>query len=281
MEEKTPINISKSTIVLITFIIILIISIIILLQQTNTNGNILEIGNNTSKNETQENSNNITNENIATENINKTEDSNGNNISNTINNNTINKDNFVTNNENTTTNKYEEIINDLNEIDILYVTDVEKNDTTYTLKGVIYTQYTISSNELQEILDKRTIEIEGVNYIIKNSNTENEYDLYAGNALFSLYKIKPKDPNTYYLEAQAQISNVWKMTKEYKEITVFKDTKCSMFYDEENNNTVEDIFKNFGTVEPIQTTNPFSERSFCFRFENGECVEVINVLTSI
>lgn len=190
--------------------------------------------------------------------------------------------NSQSNNNEISDNKYTEITDELEGIDVLYVTNaINNNDDTYTLKGVLYTQYTLSEAELQQIIDKGYMEINGERYVIKN-NDSNEYDLYQSNVDYPLYKIKPINSNSYYLEAQAQISDVWKLTDEYKEITVSGNTKCSMFSDyEEEYNTVEDVFNDFDETEPIETTNPNSEKTFTFKFENGECVEIIGAFTAV
>lgn len=185
-------------------------------------------------------------------------------------------------NTETSDNKYTKITDDLEGIDVLYVTNVVNNNDTYTLRGVVYTQYTLSNDELQQIINKGTMKINDKNYIIKNSKTSNEYDLYEANSENPLYKIKQTNSNNYYLEAQAQISDVWKLTDEYREITVSSDTKCSMIFDhEEKYNTVEDVFKNFEETKPIETTNPDADKTFTFEFENGKCVKVVSILTSV
>ena len=48
-------------------------------------------------------------------------------------------------------NKYTQITGELDGIDVLYVTDVVKEGNNYTLKGVIYTQYTMSAKEVQKV----------------------------------------------------------------------------------------------------------------------------------
>lgn len=185
--------------------------------------------------------------------------------------------------ENALNSKYTEITKELEGMDVLFVTEaIENSNNTYTLKGVIYTQYTISSVELNNILEKGSMTIEGEEYTIKNSDNTGEYDLFVENSDYALYKLKMLNNNEYYLEAQAQIADVWKLTNEYKEITVSNDTKCSLISDyEEEYNTVEKVFNNFEKMEPIETTNPNTNKSFIFQFENGECVEVINVLTAV
>lgn len=187
--------------------------------------------------------------------------------------------NFVDNVENGD-NKYIEITNELEGIDVLYVTNVIKNnDDTYTLQGVIYTQYTLTDSELQEAINKGSIKINNKDYKIRNNSKE--YDLYDSEQNEIYYKIKKSDKDRYYLEAQAQISDVWKLTNIYKEINISKNTKCSMLFDyDEKYNTVKDVFEGYQKEEAIDTTNPNSKRTFKFKFENGKCTEVINTFTS-
>ena len=190
-------------------------------------------------------------------------------------------DNITFNNENND-NKYTEITGELEGIDVLYVTNVEKNNDTYTLKGVVYTQYSLSESELQKVINKGTMEINNKSYKIKSNSNANEYDLYDSTQNEIYYKIKQSDKDKYYLEAQSQISDVWKLTNDYKEINVPKDTKCSMLFDyDENYNTVEDVFNNFNEEKPTETTNPNAKRTFKFKFQNGKCIEVINTFTSV
>lgn len=178
---------------------------------------------------------------------------------------------------------YEIITKELEGIDVLFVTDaIENSNNTYTLKGVIYTQYTISYKELSEILEKGSMTIESEEYTIKKNDNEGGYDLLKKDDEYVRYKLKEINYNEYYLESQAQIMNNWKLTDEYKEITVSNDTKCDMAFDyEEKYNTVEDVFNNFERTKPLETKNPDSEKTFIFKFENNKCVEIINVLTSI
>ena len=203
----------------------------------------------------------------------------------TANDTVVDTDNTTENNltENSSDNKYSEITKELDGIDVLYVTDaIENSNNTYTLKGVIYTQYTISHKELSDILDKGSMTIEGKAYTIKNSNNAGEYDLFEKDNEYALYKLKMINSNEYYLETQAQVSDNWMLTNEYKEITVSKDTKCSMAFDyEEKYNTVDNVFKNFEQTKPIETKNPNADKTFTFKFENGKCVEVISAVTGL
>ena len=176
---------------------------------------------------------------------------------------------------------YKEITEPLDDIDVLYVTKmIDNNDETYTLRGVLYTQYTVSNEELNKLVKRGAMDIEGIVYDIKEESN-NEYGLYSKDVDYPVYKFKQKDSNNYYLEAQAQIMDVWKLTEDYREITISKDTKCEMVFDEELYQTIEDVYQVFEESEPIDTTNPRTSNSFTFEFEDGKCVTVINVCTAV
>lgn len=194
------------------------------------------------------------------------------NISNTINNNKNNTDT-------TSNNKYVTITETLKGIDVLYVTDAIKNEDSYTLRGVIYTQYTLTNSELNKILNDGYFSINNKIYTIKENGAASEYDLFEKNADYPFYKIKQLDSTSYYLEVQTELKYVWKKTNEYKEITIPSNTKCNLDY-EEDYKTVEDVFKNYKSSTPIETTCPDFNKTFKFKFENGKCVEVISVRTS-
>ena len=174
-------------------------------------------------------------------------------------------------------NNNNEITAELEDRDVFYVTDAIKNDNnTYTLKGVIYSNYTISKNEITEASKKGKIELFGKEYII-TENEYGEYELYIPSEVLG-YTLREKDSNNYYLETTAQISEVYKLTDKYKQITVLSDLKCShSYYDEQT--TVNEFFENWESQEPIDSTNP--SPVFKFFFENGKCVEIVQWLTSI
>ena len=128
MEGKKLISIKVSTILIIALILI---GILLFLKHTNSN----------------KAENTISNTSINTTNTENTLNSTSstNMISNSIDNASI------------ISSRYEEIDNNLNGIDVLFVTDALNNgDDTYTLQGVIYTQYTLSQTELDEIICRRS-----------------------------------------------------------------------------------------------------------------------------
>ena len=81
---------------------------------------------------------------------------------------------------------------------------------------------------------------------------------------------------------EAQISDRWILSDEYRSITISKNLPCSMKFDYDNMyNTVEDVFFNYQDVTPENTSNPYYKHSFTFVFEGDKCVSVENVLTGL
>lgn len=144
---------------------------------------------------------------------------------------------------------------------------------------MVYTQYTISKTELDNALKKGFL-LDGNNFVVKEIGTDtDEYGLYKDTAgAYEIYRIKKINDDKYYLEAQAQISNVWKLTDKYMEITLAGDIPCLY---EGGETTVQKTFDNYGKHEAKETTNPEDSYTFTFEFKNGKCVKVINYMTSI
>lgn len=178
-------------------------------------------------------------------------------------------------------NNYEEITKEFKGIDCLYVTEVVKENNTYTLRGVVYTQHTISTKQLEYALEKGYYVLNGEKYNIKQS--DNGYELLNNNFNeYALYIFKELNYNEYYLECLTQISNVWEMTDEYMEITLDGDIPCLYnYYYEGEETTVQKVFNNYGKHEATETTNPADGYTFSFEFENGKCIKVIDFMTSM
>lgn len=169
---------------------------------------------------------------------------------------------------------YTEITENLEGIDLLYVTKaIDNKDDTYTLKGVIYTQYTFSIKELSDAVKKGKIDFENKEYIINYDVSKDEYKLYEEDMEETIYTIRNQKPEEYYLYSEAQIDYSWKLTNEYKEITISKDVEVMGFHN--SLGSVEEVFGNWEETVPVETTHPDSQKVFDFNFENGKCVEII------
>lgn len=183
-------------------------------------------------------------------------------------------------------NNYKEITKKLEGIDGLYVTDVIKNkNKTYTLKGVIYSQYKLTHDELRKIQDKGKMKINDIEYIV--SQDEEDPTIYNliykdDKEEFVNYQIKPLNNNEYFLECWSNISDVWELTDEYRQITIPADNSCKViheFGEETEKSTVEKEFGNYKKKEPKETANPYM--IYNFEFKNGKVVEVYSLRTGV
>ena len=96
----------------------------------------------------------------------------------------------------------------------------------------------------------------------------------------TMFFIKSKNSNEYYLERQAQLSDVWKLSNEFREITVASNLTCTgLGY--ESDTTIAKYFKNYTSSTPVETTTPDATKTFSFTFQNGKCTKVVNELTSL
>lgn len=64
----------------------------------------------------------------------------------------------------------------------LYVTDVIDNKDSYTLRGVIYTQYLLSNSEFEQIIENGSMIVDGCKYRLKrvkySLDDDNDYFTY-------------------------------------------------------------------------------------------------------
>lgn len=202
------------------------------------------------------------------------------NVTETITSNNITDSNQNNNNTHNTI-KYADITKELEGIDVLYVTDVEKIDSEYILKGVIYTEYTISKDELNRIVSKGKMTLDGKEYTLKK--VKNEEELKA-NSIYGLsdgyrYIAKKENSNLYYLYSITQISDVWKLTNDYRQIKVSENLIVVDDYTEEKT-TVKKEFNNFKNSKKAKNeTNP--SPAYKFEFKNGKCTKIIRATTTI
>ena len=287
MEEKNVIKISLSTILLIFAIIIIAIMWGVIFKLSSEKN--VEIQRATEL-ETQVMNLNSTVNNLQ-EKINK--------VSETINSeNTTNVEkNYVvehpTNNESTTVqDKYTEITSKLNEDDLFYVTDAVKNsDDTYTLKGVIYTRFTLSKSELEnaaksgsyKYLNQYGTDPEYVNYTVKKNYQEDMSDIKYDYAFIGKFKnedrlclyASKKDSDTYYIKNTTEFGDEWKLTDTYKKITVSGDVIVENDYD---SSKVKNYFNNFEN-RTASETNSHPTPCYTFEFSNGKCSKIFEMET--
>ena len=276
MEEKKVTKISLSTFLLILAIIIIVIMGVFIFKLSNEKN--VETQRATEL-ETQVSNLNRTVNNLQ-EKINK--------VSETINSeNTPNvEENSVveqpTNNPSTTVqDKYTEITSKLNEDDLFYVTDTVKNsDGSYTLKGVIYTKLTLSKTELENAVKNGSYKYfnqygtdpEYVNYSVKKNYEGHDYAFigkFKNEDRLCFYATK-KDSNTYYIQNDTEFGDEWKLTDNYKKITVSGDVVVENDYD---SSKVKNYFNNFEN-RTTSETNSHPSPCYTFEFSNGKCTKI-------
>ena len=139
----------------------------------------------------------------------------------------------------------------------------------------------MSAKEVQKVSSDGYINIDGRKYTVKDSETVGEY-YFFDDTDYPLYALKRQNSSSYYLICQAQLSDVWKLSDKYMEITVPGDTAYSdNFFEETEFTTVSEAFDNYKADAPIETTTPNSSCTFTFKFNNGKCTSVVNTVTSI
>ena len=184
--------------------------------------------------------------------------------------------------------EYVEITDELDEDDLFYITMVDKNDAnTYTLRGVLYTKFVLSRSELEDAiknggykyLDQSGVSNEYINYVVKKdyqeSDSSSTYDyafLREDNNELCFYARK-KDDDTYYIQNFTQFVDEWKLTDEYRKITVPENLVVETDGDSPE---VKDYFNDFEEIEVVKDFNPQS-RGYNLEFENEECSKIIEV----
>lgn len=174
------------------------------------------------------------------------------------------------------------ITEELNGMDVLYVTDAIKNGNYYTLKGVIYTAYILTDYEVRDMAKNGTYTINSTTYTVKQ-NKNGEYELYENGEKYPLYKIGHIDSmgNYYYLEIQTEVGNAWKKTNIHKEIVISANTPIDIGYDHADHYKIaDDVFKNYKSLTTVpDTTNP--PFYYAFKFKDGKCVRLYNEITGL
>ena len=166
------------------------------------------------------------------------------------------------------------------ENEIIYVTSVKDNgDNTYTLSGIKYSKYMLTASEARYELEDGEIYITGDLYTVVETEEEGVYDIYEDGAEFPLYKLALADDRNYYLTINTELSDCWELTEETVKVQIDSDVDVENFYEEIK--AAEEVFGNMKIKVPEDVTHPDASRTFKFEFEDGKCVRVIDVLTSI
>lgn len=190
--------------------------------------------------------------------------------------------------------KYSEIMNELSEDEIFFVTDADKNnDGTYTLKGVLYRVFTLTKSELENAVNNGGYkyynpygtEPSYVNYTVKKNYQEDMSDTIYEYAFIGKFKNEDrleycavkKDNDTYYIENLTENNTEWKLTNDYRKITVSGDVEVLSGYDWEETSKVKNYFDNYKDKTVIDTGHPSG--CFVLEFTNGKCSKIMERAT--
>ena len=263
MQEKEPIKVRLSTVILLFIVFVLIGGIIVYFVIQN---NSLKISNTKSESEVNQLNERL---NRLEQPLNETDDKTSNTVKDTKTSNEENKNVEKAADEGTKDDKYKEITKELDEEEIFKFQQLEEKDGKYILKGVIKEVYKISADELKDISSKGKMTYDGKSYTVKKDE-EGRYGLYLKNNDIEQFYFRKEDKNTYYLESNTEYSTVWKETNNYKKITLDGNTKCT--YSKDSNIDKTDTVKN------VFTKKLYWNGYFKFTFKNGKCTSVNEVV---
>lgn len=285
MEGKEPIKIRLSTTILCLIILVLIGGIVYFVIQNNT----IQKSKGETENQIgvlQTQVKELENKVVQQQNVevNSTIDTNT-SLNQVTDNNTSNTSlNQVTDNKPSNINdKYKVITKklDLNDEERFVVTDVEKNEGKYTLKGRIYKEYTLTKYEYNDAKNTGNITINGKEYKVKKEKDSEALELYDKNDKSEYYKYVisfREDKGTYVLKSDAQVDGCYKATNNYRKITVEENIRCvhtnSGVGDEEviEDTTIKKYFKNFKNI--TEECREYLLPNYNFEFENGKCIKI-------
>lgn len=191
------------------------------------------------------------------------------------------------NSKNNNSIKYTEITEKLNEDEIFYATNVEKNNGKYIMKGVIGNKY-FSKNEYDDIIKRGRASVDGKIFNIEKAKVEQPNDDYEvlpyvikNNEMGYDYGFFKKNSKYFVWAREMQFGEVWKKTNTYKQITLDKSIKCEDEYSEDQT-SLDNEFKNFKNSS-IESIGELIEHGSIYRFEfkNGKCVKLIYVTTGV
>ena len=187
--------------------------------------------------------------------------------------------------------QYIEIKSKLSKDDLFVPTNVIKNDdNSYTLKGFISTKLTMTKAELENLVIKGTYAYYNpyddnplyVDFTVKKNYQEStnspKYE-YAFIRKFNdedrvYYYATRKDTYNYYIQNSAEFPDEWKLTQEYKKITLPGDLEIET---DDEPITISEKFKDFVDWTPTEKTQ--RPNGYTFEFSNGKCTKVTEVKT--
>ena len=176
--------------------------------------------------------------------------------------------------------KYTNITSKLGDDDMFYPLEINKNnDGAYTLKGVIYTRFTLTKSELDNAVNSGykyynlyDLNSQLVNYTVKKDYENYDYAFIGkinDEDRVCFYAVK-KDDNTYYIENPTENNREWKLSNDYKKIIVSENIEVE---NDGGNTTVGKYFNNFTPITVEETKRP--NRLYTFEFNNGNCSKII------
>ena len=164
--------------------------------------------------------------------------------------------------------------------EIIYVTNVKDNgNNSYILSGIKYKKYMITASEARYELEDGEMNIIGELYSVVETEETDVYDLYADGSDFPIYRLALAEDRNYYLTANTELSDCWELTEETVKIVIDRDVDVENAYEEIK--PAEEVFGSMENSVPEDSTHPNGARTFRFEFEDGKCIYVTDVLTSI
>lgn len=217
------------------------------------------------------------------------EDTQAMNENNTVNNTISNKTENTHNNDTTTIEtKYTQITDAIPADERLSVTNVEKENGKYLIQGVIYSDYTITKQEFDDLKNGKTIMISQEEYKYTTKNDEGITGDYLENKSqkYVAFHIERLDSNTYVIYRTAQFETIWTATDKYVQIELDPSTKFTNYVETDKPiqdgevMTLEKAYDLFDYHKSMQISD-FPYAFYNFKFENGKCVEMYAINSSI
>lgn len=174
------------------------------------------------------------------------------------------------------------ISKELDDSDIMVITEVTSNDDKYILQGVLYSSYTFSKKEIDKIKKEEgeAIILDGKPYFIRKPEPDDKgyfagtllYNLYEEGKEYPLFSIYERENEEYCLKRNAQIDDCYKDTGKKVSITIDKNTPFV------ENQGIKDLpvttadtkFENYEPTE-LKKNVTFPIPSYTFEFSNGKC----------